>query len=77
LFDFYDELPYTIITGITVECIQELLHKNEKSKRLSILLDPAVVHDLGICGLAVILDLCHLLASIAHNLREEEGDVER
>ena len=22
LFDFYDQLPYTIITGITVECIK-------------------------------------------------------
>ena len=77
MFDFYDELPYTVITGITVECIQELLHKNEQNARLNILLDPAVVHDLGICGLAVILDFCHLLASIASSLREEEGDGQR
>ncbi len=77
LFDFYDELPYTLITGITVESIQELQHKNDHTRRLSILLEPAVVHDLGICGLAVVLDLCHLLATISISLREEDADVER
>lgn len=30
------------------------------------------MHDLGVCGLAVILDLCHLIASITAS--EDEGD---
>lgn len=76
LLDFYDELPYTIITGITVECMQELIQKNSSATRLSILLDPAIVHDLGISGLAVILDFCHLIATISRTLRGDNEKME-
>lgn len=35
-------------------------------------MEPAIVHDLGVSGFAIILDICHFIAKISKKMEKEK-----
>lgn len=46
LFDYYDSLPFTLLTAITIDCLKEA--EKDHSSKLKIFLSPSIIHNVGV-----------------------------
>lgn len=76
LYDFYDELPFTLFGVFSLEFL--VSEKGQKSqKKLEILKQPELVHEVGVEGLAVMINLTCFLRDIVKsylNIKDEQSE---
>lgn len=62
LYDFYDGLPFVLITIHALEALVRLA--KGKQKKLEAVTEPEFVHETGVEAVSTMLDLVHLLKDL-------------